>query len=432
MDNTSTHAPIVLNAALPSRLQFPAAPYGKFKAAPGTCQIKAENDIQAIGIWLAEFHDSPHTLSSYRKEAERLLLWAGSQPEPKAISGLMRDDFMRYEQFLANPYPEHQWVGPAVPRAHPDWRPFTWKKTASMPGRTQGDRVPTAAPAKRTGGLSAASQRQAMGVLCSLYGYLHKTGYLSVNPLASKTKKRQVREQRKQIHRFLSRETWEFLLDFIDRMPTTSRREQQHFYRVRWVFCLLYLSRARRSEIASARMSDMYRDDQNGLWYFRVFGKGRKERDIPVSDELLTELSAYRKFHGLTALPSPNDDKPLVLPVINTQGRPAGKDDPRLTPKAIYLIVKEICFRASEALKVTDPDQAVKLSMATTHWLRHTSATHFVNDGGDLRVAQETLGHTSITTTMIYQHTEKTDLHEKSSQQRLRVRTPFNGNSVKV
>lgn len=420
MDTPSTHAPIILDAALPSRLQFPVAPYGKFKASPETCQIKAENDIQAIGIWLAEFHDSPHTLSSYKKEAERLLLWAGSQSEPKAISGLMRDDFMRYEQFLANPYPEHQWVGPPVPRTHPDWRPFTWKKTPSAPARTQGDSVLAVAPIKLIGGLSIASQRQAMGVIGSLYGYLHKTGYLSVNPLASKTKKRQARAQRKQVQRFLSRETWEFLLDFIDRMPTESRREQQHFHRVRWLFCLLYLTRARRSEVAAARMADIYRDDQSGLWYFRVIGKGRKERDIPVSDELLAEFSAYRKFNGLTALPSLSDDKPLVLPVIRTPKDGNDNRDTQLTPKAIYLIVKEICFRASEALMATDPDQAIKLSMATTHWLRHTSATHFVNDGGDLRVAQETLGHNSITTTMIYQHTEKTDLHEKNSQQRLR------------
>ncbi len=43
---------------------------------PGLCQIDAQDDLAAIGVWLAEFAHSPHTLRSYRKEALRLVLWA--------------------------------------------------------------------------------------------------------------------------------------------------------------------------------------------------------------------------------------------------------------------------------------------------------------------------------------------------------------------
>lgn len=393
----------------PAPQPLPIIPFGKFRSNPEYCQIDARDDIQAIKLWLAEFHDSPNTLSSYRKEAERLLLWANGQDEPRAISGLTRDDFMRYERFLADPQPASKWVGPPLPRSNPNWKPFTWRKVAPSGDGNEGN--------ERRGGLSPSSRAQAMDVIRSMFGYLHKVGYLSINPVASKTKKRMRSVQRKQIQRFLPYDTWEYLLDFIERMPKDSVSERRHYHRVRWLFCLLYLTRARRSEIAAARMSDIYRDDTDGLWYFKVMGKGLKERDIPVSDELLKEFMAYRQFLGKTPLPSLNDDRPLVLSVTGRSG---------LTPKAVYLIIKEVCFRAAETLRETYPDDPVqadranRLAMATTHWLRHTSATHFVDAGGDLRVIQETLGHSNIQTTMIYQHAEKTDLHEKSSRQKLK------------
>jgi integrase/recombinase XerD len=90
------------------RLQLPEDLDGRTggnRAGPEVvCQLAAGNDLEAIQAWLAEFHDSPQTLRAYRKEAERLLLWALMELG-KPLSSLTREDCVRYEAFLADPQP---------------------------------------------------------------------------------------------------------------------------------------------------------------------------------------------------------------------------------------------------------------------------------------------------------------------------------------
>lgn len=391
----------------PLNIELPA-PYGRFRGPAETCQIRATNDLQAIAAWLSEFADSPHTLANYRKEVERLLMWAAALPEPRPMSGLTREDFLLYDKFLADPQPAERWVGPPVPRANPRWKPFSWHRVRENGKDEQGN--PVVKIVKKSG-LTEASRHQAFDVLRSLYSYLRNVGYLVANPLAAKSRRRTKKAQRKSMKRYLDRSTWEFLVGYIETLPKESKRERQHYHRVRWLFYLLYLTSARRAEVADGKMPDFYRDDEDGLWYWHVVGKGEKEREISVSEELLTEYVAYRRFHGLPDAPGPHDDTSLVLSITGSSG---------LTSKAVYLIVKEICTRAAQVLKEIDLRKGEKLEQATTHWLRHTSSSHYVNEGGDLRVTQDNLGHASIQTTMIYQHVEKTDMHRKRSQLKVR------------
>src|SRR6185437_13054697 len=114
---------------------------------PGLCQIRADDDVAAIGVWLAEFAHSPHTFRSYRKEARRLLAWA-TRVRGKAVSSLTREDVLAYEAFLADPTP-----------------PALWDDEAA-----------------RVGPLSMHSQRQAMGIVGGLFTYLVNAGYLAGNP----------------------------------------------------------------------------------------------------------------------------------------------------------------------------------------------------------------------------------------------------------
>ena len=69
-----------------------------------TQQIAAQNDLQAIQTWLAEFEVSPQTHRTYRKEAERLLLWSLIKKR-KPLSSLMRDDLREYQYFLEQQQP---------------------------------------------------------------------------------------------------------------------------------------------------------------------------------------------------------------------------------------------------------------------------------------------------------------------------------------
>ncbi len=86
-------------------------------------QISANDDASAIMAWLNEFSDSRETQRSYRKEAERLLLWT-LIIRRKPLSSLTREDMSAYYDFLINPQPYTQWCGPRVSRNSPHWRPF--------------------------------------------------------------------------------------------------------------------------------------------------------------------------------------------------------------------------------------------------------------------------------------------------------------------
>ena len=128
--------------------------------AQGLPQVAANDDRSAVLAWLARYKDSPATLSSYRKEAERLLLWCVHQ-HGKALSDLTHEDFLAYESFLEDPQPAGRWVmqvAQKAPRSSPHWRPF-------------------AKPLDRQ------SQRQALSILNSLFNWLVQAGYLAGNPL---------------------------------------------------------------------------------------------------------------------------------------------------------------------------------------------------------------------------------------------------------
>ncbi len=352
---------------------------GANRLRSGVRQIAADTDIEAIRLWLAEYADSPHTLRNYRKEVTRLLIWA-TQGLGKSLSSLNREDLLAYELFLANPAPD--WIDPGLPRRGSGHRLFD-------------------------GPLSPQSVRQAMGILSGLFGYLVAAGYLAGNPLALRRRRRESKGSRRAaVERYLDHALWQSLLDFIDTLPQTSHRERQHYERVRWVFRFLYGASLRVSEAAQAKTSDL--SQRRGKWWLHVVGKGGAEGDVPVSDELMTDLARYRQFHGLSAVPAALEDTPLVMSV-------AGRTDQFLTPTAIYLVVKEVFRRAATALDASNPAGAATLRRASTHWLRHTSATHQADAGNDIRFIQKNLRHASIETTAIYLHAEDDQRHAQTT-----------------
>lgn len=365
-----------------SDIPLPTLPAGgRFRAPFEDCQISATNDVEAVTAWLRErARRSTSTYANYRKEVERLMLWAASRNQ--ALSDLASDDMVDFDLFLANPSPRDKWIGPRKPRPDPAWRPFV-------------------------GPLSRASREQAFNVLRSLYAYLHTKGYLRRNPFGGSSigREKQNTDEAREMRardRYLSRDAWEFLLAYVEALPREDTRARQHAARIRWILNLLYETGARRGEIAAGSMSDLHRDEKDRRW-LRLIGKGAKPRDVPVSDDLFDELMRYRLEMKLPAIPTKDEETPLVLSI-------AGRS--RITDKMILRIVKEICLKASEALKATDPERAARLEKASVHWIRHTQATHRANDGVDIKILQEHLGHADISTTMIYRHIDRGQLHD--------------------
>jgi len=345
--------------------------------------IEARDDISAIKAWLIQFADKKTTFDSYRKEAERLLMWATSQ-HGKPVSSLMHEDLQLYQRFLLDPQPADKWImtGKKVSRDHQNWRPFA-------------------------GPLSPISQRQAITILNNMFSWLVNAGYLAGNPFTL-IKQRKIKEKPRVI-RFLDEDLWAEVKITIESMPKDSIREREHYTRSRWIFTLVYLTGMRISEIIQNDMGKFFtRKDKSGesLWWLEITGKGDKTRLIPATNELITELSRYRREMGLALLPVEGETVPIVLPI--------GGKQRSLTRGALHLIIKNIFNSAADRLELRGPEgvsAAARLRAASTHWLRHTAGSDMA-DNMDLRHVRDNLGHSSLTTTNKYLHTEDDKRHK--------------------
>lgn len=333
--------------------------------------IRAQSDEHAVLAWLSEHADRPHTLSGYRKESERFLLWLSTRKQN--LASLKREDVHDYQRFLAQPGSD--WVGPSRPRSHPEWKPFA-------------------------GPLSPSSVRHALTILAALYRYLGDAGYLSGNPFAL-VKSRRIKQDNLPFERFLDAGAWQAVHQALAQLPEATSKERAHAARTRWLITLLYLTGARRSEVAGAVMGDIF--SRRGRHWWRIHGKGGVLAEVPLNNELMDALANYRLSLGLGGSIHPAETTPLVCRLSTL--KPLGD-------KAIYLICKEV-FRRAEAC-CHDEESRLSLRKASCHWLRHTSASHQLDAGVSLLMVSQNLRHASIQTTRRYLHSEHDARHEAS------------------
>lgn len=354
--------------------------------APSTAtkHINANNDLQAIQAWLLEFEHSPQTKRTYRKEAERLLLWAILKKQ-KPLSSLTRDDLRDYQLFLTNPQPREQWCAPRKPRTSTLWRPFE-------------------------GPLSEDSIAHAITIINALFNYLVEAGYLAGNPLGLMRRQftRNRPKKNKITERFLEQDLWKMVVTFIEAMPQATPRQKTDYERRRYLFHLLYLLGPRVSEIANATMQSFKKI--RGNWWWEVTGKGQKTQRIPVNDDLLKALMRYRGYYGIPKLPEPDESHALFMNLNGTAG---------VTDNAIYKLVKKTFLECAKTIEKVRPDYAGTLKKASTHWLRHTAITHQADSGIELRYIKRNARHESVETTMLYQHAEDEKWHEVMSQHKM-------------
>jgi integrase len=130
-----------------------------------------------------------------------------------------------------------------------------------------------------------------------------------------------------------------------------------------------------------------------------------------VTNDLLTHLIEYRRHLQLADFPSINDNNiPLVANLkYKNNIQP-------ITDSMLYKLIKTTCIDIANNLKLIDPASAFIIEKVSTHWLRHTSATHQVDAGIDIRVVKENLRHSMLETTMKYQHTEANARHIETNK----------------
>lgn len=171
----------------------------------------------------------------------------------------------------------------------------------------------------------------------------------------------------------------------IDRMIAQIDMSKNESHRNRAIIEMLYGSGLRVSELVNLRLSDMYLNEG----YMRITGKGNKQRLVPVSPVAIEWFSYWTQDRNNL------DIKPEAIDIafLNRHGR-------QLTRAMIFTIIKTLA-REAGIQKTISP-----------HTLRHSFATHLLQNGADLRIIQQLLGHESISTTEIYTHVDIHDLRE--------------------
>lgn len=166
-------------------------------------------------------------------------------------------------------------------------------------------------------------------------------------------------------------------------MPNTN---QKLGIRDRAILETLYATGLRVSELVNLKLGDLHLP----MNLLQTIGKGDKERIIPISDVAVDWLNRYLTTTRVALL----DGKPNTEFVfLNAHGR-------QLTRQAIWLMIKKYVNQAGIKRHVTP------------HTLRHSFATHLLENGADLRIVQELLGHSDISTTQIYTHVSHQHLTE--------------------
>ncbi|HCC46561.1 MAG TPA: tyrosine recombinase XerC [Elusimicrobia bacterium] len=228
-------------------------------------------------------------------------------------------------------------------------------------------------------GVSRNTLLRKISAVRSFMGWLLENGRLETDPFDLIT----IPKKEKRLPRFMTEGEVGKLQDY-NRPEEVNAREKNYYFALRdfALFELVYSSGLRRSEASGLNIGDL--DLFSG--FARVMGKGSAERLVPVGDKALSAIRDY-----LETRPKPlAHGQPLFLNHRNA----------RLSGAGIALIFKKMARRARFARHVNP------------HSVRHSFATHLLDNGCDLKSVQEMLGHKNLQTTEIYTHVSLERLKE--------------------
>jgi len=214
------------------------------------------------------------------------------------------------------------------------------------------------------------SMARKLASLRSFFRYLQREGLVGLNPAeAIRTPK-----QPKHLPRVLTKDDAAALMEFPADQAGGALRD-------RALLETLYSTGARVSELVGINLEDLRVSD--GLAHLR--GKGRKERIVPIGEVALRAIQAYLNQQPLMVSRDRKTMKRVPSPVFrNSRGG-------RLTTRSVARIVARYSNRLAGG-------------PVSPHTLRHSFATHLLDEGADLRSIQEMLGHASLSTTQKYTH----------------------------
>lgn len=354
------------------------------------CYINATHDLAAVDVWLDKYKANIKTYATYKREAERLLLWC-VYIRGLTLLQLKVEDFAAYFEFLKNPPKEwcitRKELGEG--RGSHKWRPFL-------------------------GSLSQAGFNLAIRVLNSMMNFLVAANYLKFNPikLTSKLKdfSQTLEVQKYNVWaRMLEEDEWQAIQRALETMPEGNDKEINNKIRIQFLFAMLYFLGLRIHELASHTWNAFrYLESR---WYFFVKGKGDKLAHIPVHDQLLSFVKIYRIHLGKNPLPEVDDTEGLL--VSKHSKKP-------LSIRLLFTLVKAIGKVASQEF-VDNPPKQQKLLRLSPHWLRHLLASHLDKANVPAIMIQSIMRHSSLDVTNIYMHAEELLRHQEIQKLNLKV-----------
>lgn len=214
-------------------------------------------------------------------------------------------------------------------------------------------------------GLKKISIARKLAALKSFFAFLTQQQILQLNP----TRTLKTPKYEKKLPEFLSIQHLETLLD----MPPVQSFEG---VRDRAILELFYAAGIRRAELLALKIKDLLLNE--GL--IRVVGKGEKERVVPIGSYAQVSLEKYLRVRSQYV--KTKVENVFIL-----------KSGDEMYAMAIHRIINKYLQ------KVTD------IKKKSPHILRHSFATHLMNQGADIRAVKDLLGHTNLSTTQIYTHT---------------------------
>lgn len=345
---------------------------GAFRAPPQTCTLDANNDYAAINAWLT-LHESAATQRAYRKEAERLILWAIVERQ-RALSSLTTEDAIAYRNFLRSPTPRGRWVGPPRARTSPDWRPFA-------------------------SGLSPRSVAYALSVLGAMFHWLIQQRYVLANPFAGIKVRGSARTNVLEVSHAFTEGEWGLVRVIADGLEWSYGWQAPAAQRLRFLLDFAYATGLRISELVGATLGDIRTDPQGDHWLHLV-GKGSKVGKVAVPPMARSALDRYLVERGLPITRSRwKPQTPVIgsLQIENDQG---------ITSARLWAIMRRFFRDAAAVIQADHSMLAEKLCQASPHWMRHTHATHALARGAELTTVRDNLRHASISTTSIYLHSD--------------------------
>lgn len=218
--------------------------------------------------------------------------------------------------------------------------------------------------------LSTRTIAQLITSLRSFFKYLTLENFIEENPLSQL----KLPKMPKQLPKYLT-------LDEVDKLLLLEVDQPEHFkLRTRVLIELLYSCGMRISELISLKIEHVHAH----MGLINVVGKGDKERMIPVNSYALELIETYLQ----TARPRILKNRQSDFLLLNHHGK-------QLTRQGAWKLIQQ-------AAKQSGIEKPV-----SPHMLRHSFATHLIENGADLRIVQELLGHSDISTTQIYTHVSK-------------------------